>query len=63
MQPATSGRWLDDWAEKSTDDSLNEPFEQDSTAADDESVLDKFVDDGENGGKKPKSTKEEAVGR
>ncbi len=41
---------------KSTDDSLNEPFEQDSTAADDESVLDKFVDDGENGGKKPKST-------
>lgn len=64
VQPATSGRWLDDWAEKSTDDSLNEPFEQDSTAADDESVLDKFVDDGENGGKKPKKHKKKlSVGK
>lgn len=44
VQPATSGRWLDDWAEKPTDDSASrDSFEEEEL--DEKAVLDKFVDD------------------
>lgn len=58
VQPASSGRWLDDWADKPTDvDFSAESFAEkktDNTAEDDESVLKKFVDDGEKTVKRPK---------
>lgn len=58
VQPANSGRWLDDWAEKSTTTSLMDDFEGPDTRDDDaeptdkQSILDQFVDEG--GAKKQK---------
>lgn len=66
VQPASSGRWLDDWAEKPTDRSLVDDFERGDfekkmtgLAEDGELALDKFVDEDEEGrkGKKPKKSK------
>lgn len=58
VQPASSGRWLDDWADKPTDvDFSAESFAEkktDNAIEDDESVLKKFVDDDEKPAKRPK---------
>lgn len=58
VQPANSGRWLDDWAEKSTDDDLlaenfTEKEADDRAEEDEKSILEKFVDD-EKPAKRPK---------
>ena len=64
VQPATSGRWLDDWAEKSKDDFLADDFSDKRDAQEEQSVLDKFVDDEEDSGKKPKKHKKKfSVGK
>lgn len=64
VQPATSGRWLDDWAEKSKDDFLADDFSDKRDAREEQSVLDKFVDDEEASGKKPKKHKKKfSVGK
>lgn len=64
VQPATSGRWLDDWAEKSKDDFLADDFSDKQDAQEKQSVLDKFVDDEEASGKKPKKHKKKfSVGK
>lgn len=59
VQPATSGRWLDDWAEKPAEDSLlTDNFAERETGGaadeDDKSILDQFVDDDEKPAKRPK---------
>lgn len=59
VQPADSGRWLDDWAEKSAaDDLLTENFAEEKpesgTKEDSQSILEKFVDDGEKPAKRSK---------
>lgn len=62
VQPANSGRWLDDWAEKATDDAADslldadfaEKKTEDIAEEDSKSILEKFVDDDEKPTKKPK---------
>lgn len=59
VQPASSGRWLDDWAEKPTNDGLladsfTDAKVDDNAETDDKSILEKFVDDDEKLAKKQK---------
>lgn len=59
VQPATSGRWLDEWAEKSTDTTTEPEADEDDT----KSVLDQFVEE-EGRGRKPKKHKKKfSVGK